>query len=230
MLSRCPPTARSPSPGARRRSTSSTWRACARPRSRPSRRPGRDGRLRHVGRLRAAARVDRRAARRRGRAGARHQRLDAGRRVPVRAARRSRRHGRRRVARPTTARCSTCATAAPTSAWSSCEHGRDRHRRRRGARSRAASRPKLAHIIPNFQNPAGYTLSAAKRDALLALAAEHDFTIFEDDPYIAIRFEGETLPTMLSLDDARQGRLRLVVLEDRLPGHPRRLPRRARRP
>src|SRR5215210_4791428 len=64
------------------------------------------------------------------------------------------------------------------------------------------ARPTLAHVIPNFQNPAGYTLSAAKRERLLALAAEHDFTIFEDDPYIAIRFEGEGLPTMLSQDAA----------------------------
>ena len=63
-------------------------------------------------------------------------------------------------------------------------------------------RPKLAHVIPNFQNPAGYTLSAAKRTRLLALAAEYDFTIFEDDPYIAIRFEGESLPTMREQDDA----------------------------
>ena len=63
-------------------------------------------------------------------------------------------------------------------------------------------RPKLAHIIPNFQNPAGYTLSAEKRSRLLALAAEHDMTIFEDDPYIAIRFEGESLPTMLEQDTA----------------------------
>ncbi|MGI8780942.1 MAG: PLP-dependent aminotransferase family protein [Solirubrobacteraceae bacterium] len=63
-------------------------------------------------------------------------------------------------------------------------------------------KPKLAHIIPNFQNPAGYTLNADKRADLLRLAAEHDFTIFEDDPYIAIRFEGESLPTMLSQDDA----------------------------
>jgi 2-aminoadipate transaminase len=62
--------------------------------------------------------------------------------------------------------------------------------------------PKLAHIIPNFQNPAGYTLSAAKRTALLALAAERDITIFEDDPYVAIRFEGESLPTMLEQDEA----------------------------
>jgi 2-aminoadipate transaminase len=60
--------------------------------------------------------------------------------------------------------------------------------------------PKLAHIIPNFQNPAGYTLSREKRDALLDLARDHDFVIFEDDPYVALRFSGETLPTMLSLD------------------------------
>jgi len=65
-----------------------------------------------------------------------------------------------------------------------------------------AVHPKLAHIIPNFQNPAGYTLSAEKRTQLLELAVEHDFTIFEDDPYVSIRFEGETIPTMLSQDDA----------------------------
>jgi DNA-binding transcriptional MocR family regulator len=63
--------------------------------------------------------------------------------------------------------------------------------------------PKLAHIIPNFQNPAGYTLSLDKRRALLELAREHDFTVFEDDPYVALRFSGETLPTMLSLDPER---------------------------
>ncbi|MEV0713377.1 PLP-dependent aminotransferase family protein [Asanoa sp. NPDC050611] len=62
-------------------------------------------------------------------------------------------------------------------------------------------RPKLAHIIPNFQNPAGVTLSAEKRRALLDLAAEYGFTIFEDDPYADIRFRGDALPSMLSLDD-----------------------------
>jgi 2-aminoadipate transaminase len=64
-------------------------------------------------------------------------------------------------------------------------------------------RPRLAHIIPNFQNPAGYTLAPAKRRALLELAAEHDFTVFEDDPYVELRFSGERLPTMLSMDPAR---------------------------
>jgi DNA-binding transcriptional MocR family regulator len=63
-------------------------------------------------------------------------------------------------------------------------------------------RPKLAHIIPTFQNPAGYTLSRDKRERLLHLARDHDFVLFEDDPYIDIRFEGEGLPTMLSQDEA----------------------------
>jgi 2-aminoadipate transaminase len=61
-------------------------------------------------------------------------------------------------------------------------------------------RPRFVHVIPTFQNPAGYTLSADKRRALLALAREHDFLVFEDDPYVDLRFRGETLPTMLSLD------------------------------
>jgi 2-aminoadipate transaminase len=64
-------------------------------------------------------------------------------------------------------------------------------------------RPKLAHIIPNFQNPAGYTLSQPKREALLALATEHDFLVFEDDPYVALRFSGESMPTMLSMNPER---------------------------
>jgi DNA-binding transcriptional MocR family regulator len=62
--------------------------------------------------------------------------------------------------------------------------------------------PVLAHIIPNFQNPAGYTLSQPKREQLLRLAAQHGFTIFEDDPYVSIRFSGEPLPTMLEQDAA----------------------------
>jgi 2-aminoadipate transaminase len=62
----------------------------------------------------------------------------------------------------------------------------------------AGAKPKLAHIIPNFQNPAGYTLSAEKRTRLLELAKAHEFTIFEDDPYVELRFDGPQLATMLS--------------------------------
>src|SRR5947208_2951727 len=66
----------------------------------------------------------------------------------------------------------------------------------------AGARPMLAHIIPTFQNPAGYTLSLEKRQRLIELADEYDFVIFEDDPYIELRFEGEHLPTMLSMDSS----------------------------
>jgi DNA-binding transcriptional MocR family regulator len=64
----------------------------------------------------------------------------------------------------------------------------------------AGAKPKLAHIIPNFQNPAGYTLSGPKRQRLLELARSYEFTVFEDDPYVALRFEGTPLETMLSMD------------------------------
>ena len=59
---------------------------------------------------------------------------------------------------------------------------------------------KLAHLITNFHNPAGCTLSAAKRERVAALAAEHGMTVFEDDPYRLVRFEGEELPTILSME------------------------------
>ncbi len=62
------------------------------------------------------------------------------------------------------------------------------------------ARPVLAHIIPNFHNPAGCTLSREKRERLVALAERHDFVLFEDDPYVELRFGGEPMPTMLSLD------------------------------
>lgn len=62
----------------------------------------------------------------------------------------------------------------------------------------SGAKPTLAHLIPNFQNPAGYTLSEEKRVRLVELAREHGTTIFEDDPYVELRFTGETLPTMFS--------------------------------
>jgi DNA-binding transcriptional MocR family regulator len=58
---------------------------------------------------------------------------------------------------------------------------------------------KLAHIIPNFHNPAGCTLSIEKRKRLLDLAGRTGFTIFEDDPYRLICFEDECPPTMLRM-------------------------------
>jgi DNA-binding transcriptional MocR family regulator len=57
---------------------------------------------------------------------------------------------------------------------------------------------KLAHLIPNFHNPAGCTLSAEKRQRVLELAEEHGFWVFEDDPYRELPFEEPPPPTMLS--------------------------------
>lgn len=59
---------------------------------------------------------------------------------------------------------------------------------------------KLIYVIPDFQNPTGVTLSLARRRALLDVADRHNAMIIEDSPYRDIRFEGEALPTIKSLD------------------------------
>jgi 2-aminoadipate transaminase len=61
---------------------------------------------------------------------------------------------------------------------------------------------KLAHIIPNFHNPAGCTLSLEKRSELVKLAADRGFILFEDDPYRLICFEKARGKTMLEMDTA----------------------------
>ena len=63
---------------------------------------------------------------------------------------------------------------------------------------------KLAHIIPNFHNPAGCTLSLEKRTALVQLAADNGFLLFEDDPYRLISFEKTQGKTMLEMDAAER--------------------------
>ena len=60
----------------------------------------------------------------------------------------------------------------------------------------------LAHVIPNFHNPAGCTLALEKRKALVELAADHGFMLFEDDPYRLIAFEEAQEATMLEMDGA----------------------------
>ncbi|UJA21711.1 PLP-dependent aminotransferase family protein [Thermoleophilia bacterium SCSIO 60948] len=62
--------------------------------------------------------------------------------------------------------------------------------------------PKLAHVIPNFHNPAGCTLSREKRFRLLELAADNGFRIFEDDPYALVHFGSAPPQAMFADDDA----------------------------
>lgn len=59
---------------------------------------------------------------------------------------------------------------------------------------------KVLYTIATFQNPSGITMSPAKRKRLLELADAYDFMIFEDNPYGELRFAGEDVPTIKSMD------------------------------
>ena len=61
-------------------------------------------------------------------------------------------------------------------------------------------RPKVFYTIPTFQNPSGYVTSVETRKRIAELAAEYDMLVIEDDPYAALRFTGEKLPTIKSFD------------------------------
>lgn len=60
---------------------------------------------------------------------------------------------------------------------------------------------KFIYTIPNFQNPSGITMSLEKRKALVALAKKYQVLILEDNPYGDLRFEGEYVPAIKSLDE-----------------------------
>jgi 2-aminoadipate transaminase len=64
-------------------------------------------------------------------------------------------------------------------------------------------RPKFIYTIPNFQNPGGVTLSLERRRELVRIAAEQEIVVLEDNPYGLLRYEGDPLPTLLSLDGGR---------------------------
>ncbi len=59
---------------------------------------------------------------------------------------------------------------------------------------------RFIYMIPNFQNPTGFTTSLEKRRAIYALAQRYDVLILEDDPYGTLRFAGEAVPSLKSLD------------------------------
>ncbi len=59
---------------------------------------------------------------------------------------------------------------------------------------------KFIYIIPDFQNPAGVTVPLSRRLEIIRIAERHDLIIVEDSPYRDIRFEGQPVPLMYSLD------------------------------
>ncbi len=65
---------------------------------------------------------------------------------------------------------------------------------------------KFIYALPNFQNPSGVTLSLQRRQALVELADRYGVPIIEDDPYGQIRFDGEDLPTIASVDSQYRGK------------------------
>lgn len=68
---------------------------------------------------------------------------------------------------------------------------------------------KAIYVIPDFQNPSGITMSLEKRRRLLEIAQREDLLIFEDNPYGKLRFTGEPIPSICSMD--REGRVILLL-------------------
>jgi 2-aminoadipate transaminase len=66
--------------------------------------------------------------------------------------------------------------------------------------------PKFIYVLPNFQNPSGVTLSLERRKQLIQLADRYGVPIIEDDPYGQLRYDGENIPTIVSLDGEYRGK------------------------
>jgi 2-aminoadipate transaminase len=62
-------------------------------------------------------------------------------------------------------------------------------------------RVKFIYTISNFQNPAGVTMSLPRRKRILEIARKYEVFIVEDNPYDKLRFEGESIPSIYSLDN-----------------------------
>jgi 2-aminoadipate transaminase len=71
--------------------------------------------------------------------------------------------------------------------------------------AKQGKKAKFIYLVPNFQNPTGVTMSIARREKILELAGRHDFIILEDNPYGELRYAGNPLPSIKSLD--RDGRV-----------------------
>lgn len=61
-------------------------------------------------------------------------------------------------------------------------------------------KPKFIYVIPDFQNPAGVTMPLERRYRLLELARQYEVLVVEDTPYRQLRYVGEHVPSLYSLD------------------------------
>ena len=58
---------------------------------------------------------------------------------------------------------------------------------------------KFVYTVPTFQNPSGKTIGVQRREKIAEIILKHDVLLIEDDPYSALRYKGEELPTIKSL-------------------------------
>lgn len=63
---------------------------------------------------------------------------------------------------------------------------------------------KLLYLIPNFQNPTGVTLTLERRKKIMEIVKDHDIIVIEDDPYGELRYSGEPLPALKTMDTRGQ--------------------------
>ena len=59
---------------------------------------------------------------------------------------------------------------------------------------------KLIYVIPDFQNPSGRTWPLERRIKFMEIINKYEIPVVEDNPYGELRFDGETLPSLKSLD------------------------------
>lgn len=76
-------------------------------------------------------------------------------------------------------------------------------RLRQALKSTGDKKPKFIYAVPNFHNPAGVTMGMDRRKDLIKIAHEFGLIIVEDNPYGLLRFEGEPLPPLASIDRER---------------------------
>jgi 2-aminoadipate transaminase len=74
---------------------------------------------------------------------------------------------------------------------------------------KAGTRPKFLYLVPTFANPTGTSIPEGRRKKILDLAHEHDLVIVEDDPYGKLRFDGDEIPSIYSMD---KGEGRVIYL------------------
>src|SRR5512142_3016523 len=66
--------------------------------------------------------------------------------------------------------------------------------------------PKFIYVLPNFQNPGGFTLSLERRRKLIELADRYGVPLIEDDPYGQLRYDGVHIPSLVALDGEFRGK------------------------